>query len=131
VFASDSDKEDTPALEDLEIPGVVQGAVRRVQALSDWYRCEYPIQEEFHVRIAMVEAVYQWMSGTALAEICAVCGIQEGNFLRVIMKMSNLLEEWRTLATLAGDLQELEKMRGAQDQLLRGLAVCESLYLRI
>ena len=78
-----------------------------------------------------MEPVWRWLGGLTAAELCADYGLYEGNLMRVLLKMVNLLEEWRSLATLAEDVDELEKLRGLETRLLRDVAVCDSLYLRI
>jgi len=123
VFASDSEKDNAPTLEELTIPESVKTAVRRVKEIA--------AQIDLQINITAVESVYHWLRGTDFSQVCTECGMYEGNFLRVIMKMGNLLEEWRTMATIAGDVDTLEKLRDVQIQLLRGVAICDSLYLRI
>jgi hypothetical protein len=47
------------------------------------------------------------------------------------MKLMGLVDEFRALATLAGDLGWLEVLEGAQAIVLRDVVVAESLYLRL
>jgi hypothetical protein len=47
------------------------------------------------------------------------------------MKVGNLLEEWRSLATLDKNIECLEKLRGVEETLFRGITMGESLYLKI
>ena len=51
--------------------------------------------------------------------------------MRLLAKAVNLLEEWRSLATLSADTEMLEKMRGVEATITRGAAACDSLYLRL
>jgi superfamily II RNA helicase len=91
------------------------------------------------INTSWVEPVWRWLgcSGTGgaepatAAELCADYGFYEGNLMRVLLKMVNLLEELRSMATLAADVEMLERMRGAELRLMRDVAVCDSLYLRI
>jgi len=78
-----------------------------------------------------VEPVWRWLQGATAQELSADYEFYEGNLLRTLMKLVNILEEWRSLASLEQDVYMLEKMRGYEDQLLKGIAVCDSLYLRI
>ena len=88
------------------------------------------------VNTSWVEPVWRWLGGggaepATAAELCADYGFYEGNLMRVLLKMVNLLEELRCAATLSADVDMLEKMKGAELRLLRDVAVCDSLYLRI
>ena len=78
-----------------------------------------------------VEPVWRWLNGTTVQELCTDYEFYEGNVMRTLMKMVNILEEWRSLATLSTDVDMLEKLRGYESRLLTGMAVCDSLYLRI
>ena len=88
------------------------------------------------VNTSWVEPVWRWLGGggaepATAAELCADYEFYEGNLMRVLLKMVNLLEELRSMATLAADVEMLERMRGAELRLMRDVAVCDSLYLRI
>ena len=52
----------------------------------------------------------------------------EGEFVKGILKLSSLLEEWKHLASLAEDNEMLDKLKDLQ--LIREIAVPDSLYLR-
>jgi hypothetical protein len=47
------------------------------------------------------------------------------------MKMANLLEEWRSLATFCEHAEMLEKLRDVEKLVLRDVAVCSSLYVSL
>jgi len=51
--------------------------------------------------------------------------------IRIFMKVANLLEEWRSLATFCEHAEMLEKLRGFEQVILRDIAVCNSLYVSI
>lgn len=95
-----------------------------------------PRRGYWDVNTSWVEPVWRWLGGGGLepataAELCAEYGFYEGNLMRMLLKMVNLLEELRTMATLSADVGMLEKMKGAELRLMRDVAVCDSLYLRI
>jgi superfamily II RNA helicase len=75
------------------------------------------------------DAVKEWMSGNDY--VCEQFGIEQGNFVRAILKLSNIVEEWINMATIMQDVEMVEKMKGAKDMLIRGFVVPDSLYLRI
>jgi superfamily II RNA helicase len=90
-----------------------------------------PKDEFWSVNTIWIEPVWRWLQGDTTQELCTDYEIYEGNLLRMLMKMVNILEEWRSLATLASDTEMLETMRDYEQRLLNGIAVCDSLYLRI
>ena len=75
--------------------------------------------------------MWRWLQDATVQEICADYEIYEGNLMRLLSKAANILEEWRSLATLSKDTEMLEKMRGLEAKLTRDLAAGDSLYLRL
>lgn len=132
---------DLRGLDSSELPEKVLHALHRVAAEGEraaateakFPGAAVPTKDNFYwdLNQTWVEPVWRWLGGLTAAELCAEYGMYEGNLMRVLLKMVNLLEEWRSLATLAEDVDELEKLRGLETRLLRDVAVCDSLYLRI
>jgi superfamily II RNA helicase len=129
-------------LEGLAVPAGVKDAVTRIQGVAeDFRRAErgFPgaelqgVGDPFYwdVNMAWLEPVWRWLDGANMAELCADYEFYEGNVMRVLMKLVNLLEEWRNMATLAEDVEALENVKGLELEILRDVAVSDSLYLRI
>jgi superfamily II RNA helicase len=78
-----------------------------------------------------VEPVWRWLGGATLQELCRDYDTYEGNMIRIFMKMSNLLEEWRSLATFCEHAEMLEKLRAFEQIILRDVAVSNSLYITL
>ena len=78
-----------------------------------------------------IEPVWRWLGGATLQELCLDYDTYEGNMIRIFMKVANLLEEWRSLATFCEHAEMLEKMRGFEEVILRDVAVCSSLYISL
>ena len=78
-----------------------------------------------------VEPVWRWLGGATLQELCKDYDTYEGNMIRIFMKIANLLEEWRSLATFCEHAEMLEKMRDFEQVILRDIAVCSSLYITL
>ena len=79
-----------------------------------------------------VEPIGAWVLGTEILPVVAAeFEIFEGNLQRALMKLMGLVDEFRALATLAGDTGWLEVLEGAQAVVLRDVVVAESLYLRL
>jgi superfamily II RNA helicase len=75
------------------------------------------------------EVVQRWMSGDDF--VCEQLGIDQGNFVRAMLKLSNIVDEWINLATISQDVEMIEKMKDAKEKIVRGFVIPDSLYLRI
>lgn len=124
----------------LSIPSSVSAALLELRRIS--IKCR-ELEDSIHVTVPVgkgaywelgfqwVEPVWRWLQRTSLSEIIADYGLFEGNFMRILSKMVNLLEEWRTLATLLKDTEMLELLEESELLIKAGMASNESLYLRL
>ena len=76
-----------------------------------------------------IEIVKEWLYGNDF--VCEKFGIEQGNFVRAILKLSNIVEEWINMATIMQDVEMIEKMKDIKPRIIRGFVVPDSLYLRI
>ena len=84
-----------------------------------------------------IDVAARWLNSTETdagglaGMICQEFGMYEGNFVRGVLKLANLLEEMVALATLDQNVEMLEKLIPLQGRLVRGLVIPDSLYLRV
>ena len=130
-------RETGPSLKSLQIPDEVRDCLFRLDGLLDVFFDA----EKTHKVISpsgfwslnsyWIEPVWRWLNGETISRICEDYELFEGNFIRVIMKVNNLLEEFTSLATFTQNVEMLAKLEGLSAKLVRDVAVPESLYLRI
>lgn len=75
------------------------------------------------------EPVSDWISGDDF--VCEKRGIEHGNFVRAMLKLANILDEWINLATIMQDVEMIEKCKDFRPKIVRGFVIPDSLYLRI
>lgn len=80
-----------------------------------------------------VEAISEWIRDpdVILPKLAADFGMFEGNIQRALMKLMGLVEEFKALCELSGEVAWLKELEGAQELVLRGVVMAESLYLRL
>lgn len=119
---------------------VPPAAVSALIAMDDWCREGQAIDARYGVdsppefwalATLWVEIGIQWWRGVSASEISSRFGIYEGNLMRGLLKLTNLVNEWITLATYKADVEMLELLKDAPIRLLRDIAQSESLYLRL
>jgi superfamily II RNA helicase len=71
----------------------------------------------------------RWLAGHGLSEIAAEFGLFEGNVQRGLLRLSNIVDEWKAVAEIRGDLETLEAFQGLQ--VTRDELITDSLYLRL
>jgi superfamily II RNA helicase len=79
----------------------------------------------------MIEPMRRWVEGETAAVICTEYGLFEGNFIRTVMKMSNMLDEWLALATYCQHTDQIDKIMGVRNKMIRDIVISDSLYLHL
>jgi superfamily II RNA helicase len=79
----------------------------------------------------MIEPMRRWIEGEHASAICQEHGLFEGNFIRSVMKMANMLDEWLALATYCQHTEQVDKIMEVRQKIIRGAAISDSLYLRL
>lgn len=131
------DNDDAPTLDDLEIPESVKGTLYKI---DDWAAgCQKdedailgPQRNDlWTLKSTWIEPLYRWVSGEDAAIICQDYGVYEGNLMRSILKVANMVEEWNNLATYTQNIAMLKVLDGLREKLVRGIAKPDSLYLKL
>jgi superfamily II RNA helicase len=104
---------------------------RRFMAIEE--RVGLPADPEYWaLSTEFIEPVSAWIStDEPLAVVAAKFEMFEGNFQKGLLKLASLVEEFQSLATLAGEPRILAVLEEARPRVLRGVVVAESLYLRL
>ena len=94
------------------------------------------LENYWNISTEMMEPMKRWMGNQETqpdhaSQICAKYELFEGNFIRSIMKISNMLNEWLSMATYCQHTDQIEKILEVQGRLIRDLVVSDSLYLRL
>jgi len=129
-----------PHIDSIDIPRTVSNAIKEIirmantsRSIEEKYRVQVPMEKGqfWDINLEWVEPIWKWLKGAELSEIITTYGLFEGNFLRVLSKLVNILEEWRSLAVLQNDTDMLNSLIDAEQLIKVGLASNDSLYLRL
>ena len=137
AFLGEGKESETPSLSEMAIPN----SVKDVLTTLDSWAAQYQREEDgklgpqrsnlWSLQSAWMEACYRWVQGEDASILCQDYGLYEGNFMRSLLKLANLVEEWTSMATYAKDIQTLELVEGLQQKIVRGIVKPESLYLML
>jgi superfamily II RNA helicase len=72
----------------------------------------------------------RWMKGVSASALLKETGMFEGNFIKGILTLNQLMREWISLATYDTIVEMLAKCVGIEGVLLRDIVVPESLYVK-
>jgi len=90
----------------------------------------YPVKDNYwNISTEMMEPIRKWMEGENASVICNEYGLFEGNFIRSVLKMANIVDEWIAMATYCQHIEQINKMLEVRRKIVRGTP--DSLYLHL
>jgi superfamily II RNA helicase len=135
AFVNDSDKEDGPGLHKLNVPESVRDCLYKIgdiaaEAGQKEYKYFGPTNF-WDLSTVWIEPIWRHLQGEHLSQIAAEYEIFEGNLVRTLLRIANLVEEWTSAATYLEDIDMLNKLDGLKERLITGIVVPDSLYLHL
>jgi superfamily II RNA helicase len=135
-FLEDKETEDSPTIEELNISEGARNAIGEIcemahkfQRLED--QIGFPVQDYWRISTQMIEPMRRWIEGENASAICQEHGLFEGNFIRSVMKMANMLDEWLALASYCQHTEQVDKIMEVRQKMIRGAVISDSLYLHL
>ena len=90
----------------------------------------YPVKDNYwNMSTEWMEPIQKWLHGELASVICKEHDIFEGNFMRSIMKMANVVDEWISMATYCQHTEQIDKMVEVRKKIIRDIP--DSLYLHL
>ena len=135
-FHEGKETEESPSIYELNVSDEVRKVLidirdmtQEFQSLED--KVGYPVQDYWTVSTQMIEPMRRWIEGENASIICQEHGLFEGNFIRSIMKMANMLDEWLAMATYCQHTEQVDKIMEVRQKMIRDIVISDSLYLHL
>ncbi len=87
--------------------------------------------DNWKISYIWVQIISDWLAGKQPSAICQELGMYEGNLTKGLLKVSAVIEEWKSACTFRGCLEGLEALEGMDTEIVRGIVVPDSLYLHL
>lgn len=135
-FMEEKETEDSPTIGELNVSRQVRSVLEQIKNMSQEYqiledRVGYPVQDYWKISTQMIEPMQRWIQGENASIICQEHGLFEGNFIRSVMKMSNMLDEVLAMATYCQHTEQIDKIMEVKQKIVRDIVISDSLYLHI
>ena len=137
-FLNEGKTNDETNPSDLDISQKTRDALNFADDIA--YRCEqqereyqltFAKKDQWAIRTSWIEPLQKWMEEEEASVICSEYGLYEGNFIRSVLKVANMVEEWVSLATFTKSIELLQLLEGLKERLVRDIVRPESLYLNL
>jgi superfamily II RNA helicase len=135
-FQEEKETEESPLLSGLNISQNVRDVLINIHDIAKHYteledKIGYPVQDYWKVSTQMIEPMRRWIEGENASLICRDYGLFEGNFIRAVMKMANMLDELLAMATYCQHTDKIETIMEVRQRIVRDIVIQDSLYLRL
>jgi superfamily II RNA helicase len=135
-FQEGKETEDSPSIRELNVSDEVRNALMKINEISEEYQCledkvGYTVQDYWKTSTQMIEPMRRWIEGENASIICQEHGLFEGNFIRSIMKMANMLDELLAMATYCQHTEQVDKIIEVRQKIIRDIVISDSLYLHL
>lgn len=99
-------------------------------AEMDTFGIQVP-DEQWEINESWFPIMMDWFDGKCVSYITSKYGIYEGNLTRAMMKLVNLLNEWRNMATYLGHADMLTYVQDLESHIFRDIISPDSLYIHV
>ena len=148
LFVADKDRKDI-YISDMDITTKEKEIIKTICKFSEeLYDDEiklvqdtpFQFKSEWNLAFNMYETIKEWSAGKTWLEILASNNIKkeedsefkqefEGNFIKNVLRLTNLTRNIETIAKLLNNTKLLNKLDGYQEKLIKGIVITDSLYL--
>jgi len=120
-------------LDDLDITSNSIKVIKQIQSLSsrfDFNESKYHLntKTDWNIYLGFVQPAYMWIQNKSIYEIKSYSQY-EGNFIKNIIKINNILENIKSICMIIEDYDLLYKIQDLYKILIRDQVTLESLYI--
>lgn len=135
-FMEEKETDNNPSISELNISDNVRNVLVEIKKIAQDYQLieddiGYVIQDYWRTGTQMIEPMRRWIEGENASIICQEYGLFEGNFIRSVMKMANMLDEVLAMATYCQHIEQVDKIMKVRQKIIRDIVISDSLYLHL
>jgi len=137
LFIADKDREEM-FISDLDISQKEEAKIKDIIKISDELYNEelvlvqntpFQFKSDWQMSFNMIEIIKDWSIGHDWLEIKHKFNNYEGNFIKNILRLSNLVKNIESIAVLLNNVSLINKLNGFQEKLIRNVVITDSLYI--
>jgi superfamily II RNA helicase len=128
VLACFHEKKQSVSIDELNISQEAYDCLCNIQKMSDVF---YKIDRSpyWSISTEMIEPISRWIYGEHSSVICQDYELFEGNFVRSVLKIGNIVDEWLNMAIYCQHTDQVTKIMALKEKM--AVTQTDSLYLRL
>jgi len=89
----------------------------------------YPVVSDWYLHTNLLAAIKEWAKGKTWKEIYHLYPTFEGNFIKNVLRLTNLIKNVYLIAKITKDSELLNTMEEFESKMIRGFVTTDSLYI--
>ncbi len=89
----------------------------------------FPSWLDWNLDLSTFNSAKEWAEGKSWTHVSASFNSFQGNFIKTILRITNLLKNIESIAKIFSNVDLLNKLDGYQEKLIRDIVITDSLYL--
>jgi superfamily II RNA helicase len=137
LFIEDKDRNgNEDIISDMNVSGKMKMIMRDLEEKSTFFANEelkyrISIGTKYVLQYEYVEVLYEWALGTSYYEILEHKTLFDGNFVKAVMRIQNIVEDVKSICKMIENYEMLQTFENASVPLLRDIAQINSLYIKM
>jgi superfamily II RNA helicase len=128
VLACFHEKKQIVSIDELNISQESYDCLKHVQKIADEFH-RLDSSPYWSISTEMIEPISRWIYGEDSSVICLEYELFEGNFMRSVLKIGNVVDEWLTMAIYCQHTDQVTKIMGLKEKM--AMTRTDSLYLHL
>ena len=121
-------------ISDLKLPHILKDKLKSISEISEYYKykedkAEIYINSDFNLYLDFVEPSYIWAQNKSIKEVYQYTNIYDGNFVKSILRISNIMGNFSDICTYMKKYDVLKKIENYDEILIRDVTSLNSLYI--
>ena len=132
IFCDDFDKENEYYIDDLVVSDNCKLKFKKIKEIHNEllnFTDQYSIQYDPGISLQFADIVWLWCNNKSFTEIIKEYEIFEGNFIKNMQKIHNIVNELNTVAEILEDHDLLTKIQNIESLIIKDIVDAKSLYL--
>jgi superfamily II RNA helicase len=132
IFCDDFDKENEYYINDLLVSDKCKDRLNKIKKIHNdllTSTSEFHIQYEPEISLQFTDIVWLWCNNKSFGEIIKEYAIFEGNFIKNMQKIHNIVQELNIVAEILEDHELLKKIQNIESLIIKDIVDAKSLYL--
>ena len=132
IFCDDFDKENEYYIDDLVVSDNCKLKFKKIKEIHNEllnFTDQYSIQYDPGISLQFADIVWLWCNNKSFTEIIKEYEIFEGNFIKNMQKIHNIVNELNIVAEILEDHDLLTKIQSIESLIIKDIVDAKSLYL--